>query len=146
MSLLKDGETSAESYKHRFDWFLCFIKLQFDIVQITKTRRMLLAEDPSGHSAAEDNVLSLPDKSLQSAHVPSGEAIPETLLPDPQNKSAAGFSCNIQPNIPWPLIGDSTAPRKALLMEMVPEITKKYNPHEKDITCVHMVICPDAPK
>lgn len=61
---------------------------------------MLLAEVPSSHSAVELNVLSLPDKSLQSAHVLSGEAIPETLLPDPQNKTAVGFSCNIQPNIP----------------------------------------------
>lgn len=63
--------------------------MQFDIVHITKTQRM--AEVLSGHCAVELNVLSLPDKSLQSAHVLSGEAIPETLLPDPQNKSAAGF-------------------------------------------------------
>lgn len=77
---------------------------------------MLSAEVPSGHCAVELNVLSLPDKSLQSTHVLSGEAIPETLLPDPQNKSAAGFSCSIQPNIPWALIRDSVAHKNALLI------------------------------
>lgn len=77
---------------------------------------MSLAEVHSGHCSVELNVLSLPDKSLQSAHVLSGEAIPETLLPDPQNKSAAGFFCNIQPNIPWSLIRDSVAHKKNVLL------------------------------
>lgn len=116
---------------------------------------MSLAEVHSGHCSVELNVLSLPDKSLQSAHVLSGEAIPETLLPDPQNKSAAGFSCNIQPNIPWPLIGDSVAHTKmyCLLLTSILGVWAgawnnkyKYKAHEKDIPCVHMVICPDAPK
>lgn len=75
---------------------------------------MLSAEVSSAHCAVKLNVLSLPDKSLQSAHVLSGEAIPETLPPDPQNKSAAGFSCSIQPNIPWPLIRDSVAYKNVL--------------------------------
>lgn len=75
-----------------------------------------MAKVPSGHCAVELNVLSLPDKSLQSAHVLSGEAIPETLLPDPQNKSAAGFSCNIQPNIPCCLIRSLVSHKNILLI------------------------------
>lgn len=58
---------------------------------------MLLAEVPSGHCAVEASVLSLPDKSLQSAHVFSREAIPETLLPDPKTSQQQDFAATYNP-------------------------------------------------